>query len=135
MLLVMCAKNSKTASSLREWSFLILGTGADDFLQGYETILLFILKNFYVAVKVAVKVNDIHFLNEALGAYLHNIQYPKHARRKANRITESFLLHNSTVIALSCIWYCIGLIFCELLIRLPVMRLELGFAKMKYMQH
>ena len=77
------------------------GYRGDDFSQGYETILLVILKNFCVAVKVVVKVNDIHFLNEALGAYLHNIQRQKHARHKANRITESLLLHNSTVIALS----------------------------------
>ena len=27
----------KSLTTLREWSFLILGTGADDFLQGYET--------------------------------------------------------------------------------------------------
>ena len=27
----------KSLTTLREWSFLILGTGADEFLQGYET--------------------------------------------------------------------------------------------------
>ena len=95
--------------------------------MGYETILLLILKNVCVAVNVC----DIHLLNEALGAYLHNIHHPQHTRHKANRITESLLLHNSTVIALSCI----GLTFCELLIRLPVCNWNWAFAKMKYMQH
>ena len=98
--------------------------------MAYETILLLILISFCVAVKVC----DIHLLNEALGAYLHNIQHQKHTRHKANRITESLLLHNSTVIALSCIWYCIKLTFCELLIRLPVCNWNWAFAKMKYMQ-
>ena len=44
---------------------------------GYETMLLLILKN----VCVAVEVYDIHLLNEALGAYLYNIQHPKHIRQ------------------------------------------------------
>ena len=45
--------------------------------KGYETILLLILKIFCVAVKVC----DMHLLNEALGAYFQNIQYPKHIRQ------------------------------------------------------
>ena len=99
--------------------------------MGYETILLLILKNLCVDVKVC----DIYLLNEALGAYLHNIQHQKYTRHKSNRITESLLLHNTPVIALSCIWYGIGLIFCELLIRLPVCNWHRAFAKMIYMQH
>ena len=114
-------------SAIIRWAIKLLR----NIFMGYETILLLILKNFCVAVKVC----DIHLLNEALGAYLHNFQHQKHTRHRANRITESLLLHNSTVIALSCIWYCIGLIFCELLIRLPVCNSNRAFAKMIYMQH
>ena len=58
-------------------------------------------------------------------------------RYKANKIAEYLLFHSSTVIALSFIWYCIGLLFCEVLTGLHVctwnwiscMHLELGYWK------
>ena len=41
-------------------------------------------------------------------------------RHKANEITESLLLHKTTVFGLSYFWYCIGLLYFELLIGLPL---------------
>ena len=43
-----------------------------------------------------------------------------HNRHRANEITEYLLLHHSTVFGLSYFWYCIGLLFFELLIGLPL---------------
>ena len=43
-----------------------------------------------------------------------------HNRHKANEITESLLLHKSTVFGLSYFWSCSGLLFFELLIGLPL---------------
>ena len=75
-----------------EWSFLTLGTGGGvifgrgmklfaiirwgmklsrNIFMGYKTIL------FFIKCLCFCKVCDIHLLNEALGAYLHNIQHPK----------------------------------------------------------
>ena len=41
-------------------------------------------------------------------------------RHRANEITVYLLLHHRTVFGLSYFWYYIGLLFCELLIGLPL---------------
>ena len=56
-------------------------------------------------------------------------------RHKANEETKSLLLHNSTVIVVSYTWYCIGLLFCELLIGLPLCTEIWVVEKIKYVQH
>ena len=86
-------KGATQVHGLREWSFSTLGTGADDFWQGYETFshhsvgvsnfkktFLWDTKLFCCSLKKCLcfcKVCDIYLLNEALEAYLHNIQHPK----------------------------------------------------------
>ena len=56
-------------------------------------------------------------------------------RHKANEIAKSLLLHSSTVIALFCIWYCIGLLFYELLNGLPLSTGNWVIEKMEHVQH
>ena len=56
-------------------------------------------------------------------------------RQKAIEITDLLWLHSSTVVALSCIWYCIGFLFCEVLIGLHVCTWIWVIEEMKHVQY